>query len=631
MRLFLASLFLTIGLALGIVNDAQATNATNIFNSLGMTSSITSGGSMHSQARSIYSFGGGMVTAKGKKVTLMAVDPPNFSAGCSGISWHFGGFAFISADEIRQLIEAISQASLGIVVDLAMQTLCPQCYAVMNKLRDLANAARNATADACRVATAMGSMLMDKMGYSAETSKTKCGTASSRAGKSDSVLNSYLDSTCNTLDKVNGTLNGMGTALENWLNSGNKKPGADAVTADEVAQVGNMTYRALTALGYPDGLSKDILLSSIGMAIYPPKESRDCAEAIQNLSASSKVEQYSVPDSVKETNNNVSNDDKTITTTEKGSEVPSTQTTSAKAPSDGTKSRQLCYLPPLIDNGFKELGYKLVCGFDVPGDLKRFATRWQGISSDASVDAFIAAYENSSLGAMCNARSQLTGIMGPPAPIAATDTARNPWIYTCRAESGQCTKPKQIRLADAVATTSSASGMYTGLAWYIMDALYAGVSAVKDGKTKLPDATIAVLNGSDYPLYRVMNMSAVYGYTARQLLDAYAALIAADHVSDSLNQMLRPGSLPQIGAQSANGLGRTEVLGLLQQIDYMSKDMGAFRDKSKSRLQDKQQLVEFIMQVNRALQAEVISNGLANNSRMAVSLKKQTEAAAKQP
>ncbi|WP_144267202.1 conjugal transfer protein TraH, partial [Comamonas thiooxydans] len=178
MRKAIIAFFMTLASMTMFFTSAQAASptASAIFSGIGGTTTIDQGGAIHSQTRSIYSLGGGMTSFQGKRVSLLAVDPPNFSAGCAGISWHFGGFSFISMDEIRQLIEAIAQASLGVAVDLAMQVLCPQCYAVMSKLREISNMMRNAAADACKVAKALGESAMNLMGIQTpDMSQQKCG------------------------------------------------------------------------------------------------------------------------------------------------------------------------------------------------------------------------------------------------------------------------------------------------------------------------------------------------------------------------------------------------------------------------------------------------------------------------
>ncbi len=262
MRKVIAAFLLFVSTLMLSVQPVYADNpsAADIFNSIGGTTTIDRGGSIHSQARSIYSLGGGMVSFEGKKVSLLSADPPSFSAGCSGISWHFGGFAFISMDEIRQLVEAVAQASLGVAVDLAMQTLCPQCYAVMAKLRDISNMMRNAAADACKIAENMAGMLKDSGLLPAHSIVSDCAKTSADSGSTQSWMDAAAGEACNLLDTATTAVSTDADKFMSWLRGGNKA--ASPGNAQQLlAMSGNVTYKALSALGYPDGVNKDVMLS----------------------------------------------------------------------------------------------------------------------------------------------------------------------------------------------------------------------------------------------------------------------------------------------------------------------------------------------------------------------------------
>lgn len=593
---------------------AGSVTAENIFSSLGGTTTIDQGGAIHSQTRSIYSLGGGMTTFKGKRVSLLAADPPSFSAGCAGISWHFGGFSFISVDEIRQMVEAIAQASLGVAVDLAMQTLCPQCYAVMSKLRDIANMMRNAAADSCKVAKHFGAMLQEKGVFSSDKRITDCSQVSADAGKVDSFMGA-LTSPCSLINKAETELTTIGNDVLNFLGAGNngvaKTPPKDIVDAS-----GNMTYEALDALGYKDGFVKNVLLSYTGMAIIDPVPGKDCKAAFQNLFGSSSV------------NSQASADVLSII----GSEPPTTViTTSATGPTpadakdvaakteagQATKSSVVCYAPPLL-TGVQEMATKMICGYYPQADMVTFSNRYK-----LSPDKLAA----TSLGAMCRSTKLNSG--GVPGTLSiATKDSEDPWIYDCKAEAtSRCVRPQLVRMSTAVYGTTP-SGDYTGLAWMILDALYAGVRAVAEDKP-LPATTVAILNGSGYPLYRLINMAAVYPGMADELLQAYGAIIATHYAIDTIEKISKPGILPTISLKAGKGgLPRQEVTQIREHIMNILNEAGPMRDQVLKRLSEKRALVDTIVEVNRALQAEVISQGLGGNADLAVSIKRQAAARA---
>lgn len=599
---------------------AGSVTAENIFSTLGGTTTIDQGGAIHSQTRSIYSLGGGMTTFKGKRVSLLAADPPSFSAGCAGISWHFGGFSFISVDEIRQLVEAIAQASLGVAVDLAMQTLCPQCYAVMSKLRDIANMMRNAAADSCKVAKHFGAMLQEKGVFSSDKRISDCSQVSAEAGKVDSFMGA-LTSPCSLINKAETELTTIGNDVLNFLGAGNngvtKTPPKDIVDAS-----GNMTYEALDALGYKDGFVKNVLLSYTGMAIIDPVPGKDCKAAFQNLFGSASSDQQATSDIMKL----IGDEPPTtvITTTSANPKPTEAKDVSAKPEAgQATKSSVVCYAPPLL-TGVQEMAMKMVCGYYPQADMYTFATRF-----NLSPEKLAA----SSLGAMCRVNKLTDMVNAGPTRSLGISTKDNddPWIYDCKAEStSRCVRPQLVRMSTAVYGTAP-SGDYTGLAWMIMDALYSGVRAVATDKP-LPPSTVSILNGSGYPLYRLINMAAVYPGMADELLQAYGAIIATHYALDTIEKISKPGILPTISLKAGKGgLPRQEVTQIREHIMNILNEAGPMRDQVLKRLSEKRALVDTIVEVNRALQSEVISQGLGGNADLAVSIKRQAAARAATP
>lgn len=634
MKNVIASACLVAIATLSMHHNAHAVSASGIFSKLTPSNvSINPAGALSSQARSIYSFGGGMATAQGKKITLMAVDPPSFNAGCAGISWHFGGFAFISADEIVAMIESIAQAAVGVVIDLAMQTLCPQCQAVMSQMRALANAARAMTADSCRVAQGLGNMLQSTGIFGKEKLRTECGATASREGTVDGMLAAHFDTVCDKLSNITETMNTAGKKVEEWLSNGSKTPnitqGKSSVTDEELAAKGNMTDKALSAMGYGDGLSKDILVSALGMVIYPAVQSSDCGPVLKNIPATSskQIEASGADLTSKGTKTEEVKADNKVEAGKNLGDASATKTAAKESTTpktDSTKGVLVCAAPPLLADA-KEIGLRLVCGFAMQSDLHRFATKWasqvvNGGEGEASVTEFKTYFQKSPVGLMCQL-DKITPGDATAVPRHESPSNENPVIYKCR---DGCLYPEVWHLHEALdATEDGVSQEYTGVAWYVMDALYSGVDAVMTGTGPLPNATIGVLAMAEYPLFRIMNLTAVYGYTARQLLEAYSAKIATQHVDATLNRLLKTGSLPTISTKSAAGFSRQEFYSLREQISALADSVGPLAIEIQNRLSEKQFLVAQIAQLNKAVQSDIISSGLAQNSELAVSIKNQ--------
>lgn len=609
MRKLLAAFCLFLSTALLCVQTAQAANpsASNIFDSIGGTTTFDRGGAVHSQARSIYSLGGGMTSFQGKRVSLLSADAPGFSAGCNGISWHFGGFAFISLDEIRQLVEAVAQASLGIAVDLAMQTLCPQCYAVMAKLRDMANAMRNASADACKIAQNFGAMLQ-KEGIIPSTNRSSdCSKATAEAGKTSSFLDSWAGSACKMLNDAETELAAVGTKAMDFLKMGKSATGTTP-NRETLETTGNVTYKALSALGYDNGIIKDILLSIIGMTVISPEPDKDCKPAFSDLVGSATAltnggttgQELTVSEKAVLQNLIASQETKAIEAPS-ATASPSTNDDKSKAPTTaagGTaKGLNICNAPPVI-TGIDAVGRSLMCGFNGNTERENFANRYY--KGDVSK------VNSTSLGVMC--------------PHLENKDSFDPLVYSCRDSSADCLKPKMVRLS-SVMPSGAVSG-YTGLAWMVGDALFDGAAQVR-ANLPLAGKTKKILNGSGWPLYRLINMAAVYPAMAGELLEAYSSAIAAQYAMDTLDKVMRIGAQPSIDVRSSKGL-RPESISLVREHIMSMQRMG---DETKmdalKRLAEKRKMIEVIMQVNKTLQAEVIGQGLSGNSNLAVSIKRQ--------
>jgi len=603
---YIATVFIALVGFTGSLSHAQSLSAGAAFSSLKGSTTIDSGGSIHSQTRSIYSFGGGMTTFTGKKVTFLAVDPPSYSAGCAGISWHFGGFAFISMDELRQLVEAISQAALGIAVDLAIQTLCPQCYAVMSKLRDMANMMRNAAADACKIAKNMGRMLGAAMGLP-EEKQTACSETTGNDGKTSGFLDSMAGKACRSLQAVNKFLDEEGSKVLQFLNgdiSSGRTPNQDMLSKNF-----NVQYEILSALGLQDGVVKDLLLNYTGMTIYYPKPVEDCSAVLKNMKTST---DYKTGASAVDLSMVQGRGQKPVDPTKEGDETK--KATPDKA--GEVKSNHTCHLPPRMPK-LEDMHKLLICGFDPYRDAQVFGRRF------AFTDGELA---QTSMGIMCGVKD----LTNTPSKLAKEYGDR--LLYSCDAKKSadgksesRCIVPDEKRYSQL----AEASGAYyTGLGWMIADALYMGVLKVALNQPLNQD-TIQILNGSNYPLYRLINMAAVYPGMATQLLDTYASTIAVQYTVDLIDRLARPGAFPTMEKKgSLATIDFKDINELRSMITTLFRDGKSLRDETMKLMAEKRALVQTIVNINRALQADVISQGLVGNEAFALSIKKQLELAA---
>jgi hypothetical protein len=90
-----------------------------------------------------------------KTYQLFSYTPMKFEAGCGGVSAHFGGFSFISGEEIKKLIKNVGQNASGLVVYLATSVACPECASWIQKVNKHAQFAASLAINSCKMAEAL--------------------------------------------------------------------------------------------------------------------------------------------------------------------------------------------------------------------------------------------------------------------------------------------------------------------------------------------------------------------------------------------------------------------------------------------------------------------------------------------
>lgn len=642
MVLFLAASVLVTPLA-----QAQM-SAQKIFGSMG-TVSTDPAGVLSSQSRTIFSMGGGLVTIQGKKLSLMAADPPSFSAGCAGISWHFGGFSFISVDEIRQMIEAISQASLGVVIDLAIQVLCPQCYAVMNKMRDLAAMMRNKSYDACSVGKHLGAQLATMAGFTPiDKSKTDCSAVMAQQGRATSQQGAEL--MANGCKTITDTMDRIGeglTTLNSWMDKatgGTAKSGDKKTPSQEELATGNISYKNMLNLGFSEGAAMSILLSSTGMLVRSPMDT-NCQNANSRIRVPAGNLSASILTGSPEDGASSSGPEKTLgkpNDETSATEVIGLAVEAKKDPSSSSSGPSNCVFPPLI-NSPEEAARMLVCGHNPPSDARIFAQRYAQLFK-TDVDVMVRKLAGASgLGAFCKLKS-LTAEVGTGAGPGYSTKITDPIVYKC--EGFDCPTPQAVRLSTLMTSPSTDPNVaphlstYTGVGWMVLDALFHGVHAVKtDGanypspssnmtsdvgfqKVKMPIETLRIISASDYPLYRLINLTAVYPSIASEILFAYGSTIAILQVTSALREAIAVGNQARISVKDGGAVTPSQLMELREQVEGFTKTLRPLDSEALAALSRKRALVDFIQQTNRAIQAEAMQYGLAGNATMGVSLRK---------
>ncbi len=343
------------------------------------------------------------------------------------------------------------------------------------------------------------------------------------------------------------------------------------------------------------------------MTIISPKPDADCSYVFTNLTGSA-VSNLGLSSTQQTFLNNLTSTQTQVAVQGSGSNgatPANTNNTPATQSGTGTvRGPVICNAPPLI-SGFDHIGRVLMCGFDANAERVQFAAQY----FDGHTDTL----DDTSLGAMC--------------PGATDEASQNPVLYDCPDQaSAQCIQPT-MKPMDAIFKTP-AQGSYSGLLWMIADALYQGAICVQNNCKALPTNTVRILNGSGYPLYRLLNMAAVYPGLASDLLNAYTSAIATQYVMDTLDKLMKIGAQPAIDLRTNPGLKPEAIAMVREQLMRLVRNADSTKNLVLERLAEKRKLVEIILQVNKTMQAEVIGQGLSGNTDLAVAIKRQSNAKA---
>jgi len=116
------------------------------------------------QGGKFYSGGGYSRRTSGSNYQPFYMAPPNTKAGCGGIDTVWGGFGYLDPTFLVSLGEEILQAAPAIAFDIALQTFCPVCEDIKNKLVELSNMVNSMNLDSCGLADTAGNAVSSWLG-----------------------------------------------------------------------------------------------------------------------------------------------------------------------------------------------------------------------------------------------------------------------------------------------------------------------------------------------------------------------------------------------------------------------------------------------------------------------------------
>ena len=162
-----------------VVAGTMSTQLQRYFNSMGGGANPTAASTYKNQAAGYYNGGSFYGRIPVQTAQLATVQMPGYRAGCGGIDAWMGGFSHISGSQLIGALRQIGGAMGSYAFMLAIESVSPEIYNVMNELNALAQKVNSLNVNTCEAAaTALGGMLPQ----SDATSKHLCQAMGSAYG-----------------------------------------------------------------------------------------------------------------------------------------------------------------------------------------------------------------------------------------------------------------------------------------------------------------------------------------------------------------------------------------------------------------------------------------------------------------
>lgn len=148
--------FLVAALLSGGTTHVAASELQDSFNNLlsGYSLTVNDAGLFSSQVRDTISLGSGRLRFAAPRAVRpfgISLTPPSIDIGCNGIDWHFGGLSWIDGAQIEQMLESAATAAAMYVIELAINALCEDCAATLDSIVHLLQRLAQGSMDSCQL------------------------------------------------------------------------------------------------------------------------------------------------------------------------------------------------------------------------------------------------------------------------------------------------------------------------------------------------------------------------------------------------------------------------------------------------------------------------------------------------
>ena len=255
-------LVLPIMFALSLVIVSQSARADDLGDAFNYLVSHTDAGSYNSQVKGYVTGGALNVSFPSGSVTLISITPPDYEAGCGGISMFLGGLAYISGSEFTAMLKNIATAALGYAFNLALRTLCPVCSTILADLQKAAQLASELAMNQCRISMGLVNKIADQTGLNRYI-QGAAAQSDAHDGKGGSSFLSDFEDYGNDIAKGWGKIQSFIDGLQ-----------SDLAKQQESAKqpVGNTVWKALPDTGAVQRIFIQSLIGTI--FVSPPKDGK---------------------------------------------------------------------------------------------------------------------------------------------------------------------------------------------------------------------------------------------------------------------------------------------------------------------------------------------------------------------
>lgn len=536
-----------------------AYDATTAFNDL-VSSSGTGPGSYTTTTRDVFVGGSMRMWVPNTSVQLISLTPPSFSAGCGGIDAFAGGFSFINAAQFSQLIQNIMQNAKGLVVELGIRTLCPMCADILAEMQKLAQAADKMAANSCDIATNLvneagkGLGLVNSIGQNGQAvcqqTATNSNTSSGWFDFANTCENSANGGTPSWLTEVNGWVKDSNS----WLDQIHGGPAGAALNESDVT--GNKDWMLLTASGYSSTYVKEIILSVSGFNVI---NSNGKPQPNKGWFGSDYLKK-----SVGKSKNGVND----------------------------AVGRDLVSLL-LFGNQPGAMSQATIASYIPTGP------------SDGEVAAsLLTLYNQQSQAPYSNLPFYICNGPSGPAP------ADTPYSPSDLGVMQDCDSPTANTVSGITASQNPLIAG-PGLMVYVAKTLTAAVNAIENNQ-QLPAGTLQLMQITPLPLYRMLNIAAVYPTTAGQLVSTYSRFIATLVAQSIVTQWMEAPSSESGG--NTPGASKEAAMQAMQAVaQAISDSTGTPGGTIKTVMDTENGILAELQTVNNAIYQQMAGTGIEGN------------------